>query len=230
MPGETSALFRMSHVFTPRGTHLWIEWARYGVMSVLVVHHVAGEAPCAIATALESAGLRTRLCRVWEGDPLPESPHWVEALVVRGGPMSAYSDNGFPTRDAELALLRAALTTDVPVLGVCLGAPLLAVAAGGVARHGSGAQIGWGEISLSPSADEDPLFADLPKQLKVLTGTATPWTSGTGRHCSRRATDTPSRRSGWAAAPGALSSTSRSTALPSTPCDGVCRRGPCHSR
>ncbi|WP_327326553.1 hypothetical protein OG735_31750 [Streptomyces sp. NBC_01210] len=87
-------------------------------MSVVVVQHVPGEAPYAIATALEWAGLRTRLCRVWEGDPLPDGLSGVEALVVMGGPMSAYSDNGFPTRDAELALLRAApaaVTCQTPV-------------------------------------------------------------------------------------------------------------------
>ncbi|MFB7757888.1 gamma-glutamyl-gamma-aminobutyrate hydrolase family protein, partial [Streptomyces sp. NPDC056121] len=79
---------------------------------------------------------------VWAGDPLPESLAGVEALVVMGGPMAAYSDDGFPTRGAELTLLREALAAEVPVLGVGLGARLLAVAAGGVARTGSGSQVG----------------------------------------------------------------------------------------
>ncbi|MFJ8309572.1 MULTISPECIES: methyltransferase domain-containing protein [unclassified Streptomyces] len=137
-------------------------------MSVVVVQHEPGEGPYAIATALESAGLRMRVCRVWAGDRVPTGLIGVEALVVMGGPMSAYSDQGFPTREAELALVRAALAADVPVLGVCLGAQLLAVAAGGAARPGSGAQIGWGGISLSPPADADLLFAGLPEQLRVL--------------------------------------------------------------
>ncbi|WNI20780.1 glutamine amidotransferase-related protein [Streptomyces sp. ITFR-16] len=137
-------------------------------MSVVVVQHEPGEGPYAIATALEAAGLDVRVCRVWEGDPVPDGLVGVDALVVMGGPRSAYSDDGFPTRGAELALLRAALAADVPVLGVCLGAQLLAVAAGGTARPGSGEQIGWGGVALSASAAGDPLFAGLPGRLDVL--------------------------------------------------------------
>ncbi|MFJ2415704.1 glutamine amidotransferase-related protein [Streptomyces brevispora] len=137
-------------------------------MSVVVVQHVACEAPYAVATALTGAWLRVEVCRVWEGDPIPESLSGVEALVVMGGPMSARGDSGFPTREAELALLRAALAADVPVLGICLGAQLLAVAAGGVVRRGPEPQIGWDDIGLSPGAGSDLLFADLPERLKVL--------------------------------------------------------------
>lgn len=121
-------------------------------MAVLVVEHVPGEGPYAIGAALDAAGLRILLCRVWAGDALPESLVGIEALVVMGGPMSAHSDAGFPTCGAELALLRAALAADVPVLGVCLGAQLLAVAVGGSARTGSGLQVGWGEVRTGPPA------------------------------------------------------------------------------
>ncbi|WP_435861843.1 methyltransferase domain-containing protein [Streptomyces niveus] len=63
-------------------------------MAVLVVEHVPGEGPYAIGPALDAAGLRTRLCRVWAGDVLPESLVGIEALVVMGGPMAAHSDDG----------------------------------------------------------------------------------------------------------------------------------------
>ena len=137
-------------------------------MGVLVVQHVRGEGPYAIGAALEAAGLRMRLCRVWAGDPLPEDLTGVDALVVMGGPMAAHSDEDFPTRGSELALLRAALAAEVPVLTVCLGAQLLAVAAGGTARKGWGLQVGWGEVRTSPQADTDPLLAGAPRRLRVL--------------------------------------------------------------
>ncbi|GGJ92111.1 hypothetical protein GCM10011583_24450 [Streptomyces camponoticapitis] len=137
-------------------------------MAVLVVQHVPGEGPYAIGAALDAAGLRTRLCRVWAGDPLPESLVGVEALVVMGGPMAAHGPDGFPTRSAELALLRAALAAEVPVLGVCLGAQLLAVAAGACARAGSGFQVGWSEVRTRRAAATDPLFAGVPEGLGVL--------------------------------------------------------------
>ncbi|MEV8405343.1 methyltransferase domain-containing protein [Streptomyces niveus] len=137
-------------------------------MAVLVVEHVPGEGPYAIGPALDAAGLRTRLCRVWADDALPESLAGIEALVVMGGPMAAHSDDGLPTRGAELALLRAALAADVPVLGVCLGAQLLAVAAGGSAVKGSGLQVGWGDVRTGPPAVTDPLLAGAPERLGVL--------------------------------------------------------------
>ncbi|WP_328914887.1 MULTISPECIES: type 1 glutamine amidotransferase [unclassified Streptomyces] len=137
-------------------------------MAVLVVQHVAQEGPYGVRTALEAAGLRVEVCRVGAGDPLPPDLDGVTALVVMGGPMSAHSDDGFPTRHAELALLRAALATGVPVLGICLGAQLLAVAAGGAAVAGSGLQVGWGPVRLGPAAEKDPLFAGLPEELRVL--------------------------------------------------------------
>ncbi|WP_432165849.1 gamma-glutamyl-gamma-aminobutyrate hydrolase family protein [Streptomyces sp. bgisy031] len=105
-----------------------------------------------------TAGLRLRVCRVWAGDPLPESLARVEALVVTGGPMAAHGDAGFPARHAELDLLREALGTEVPVLGVCPGARLLAVAAGGAARTGSGSQVNRTEVRTGPAADRDPLL------------------------------------------------------------------------
>ncbi|MGW4138328.1 methyltransferase domain-containing protein [Streptomyces mirabilis] len=137
-------------------------------MAVVVVQHVAEEGPYEIGTSLGAAGLALRVCRVWAGDPLPEDLNGAEALVVLGGPMSAYSDDGFPTRTAELGLLRAALDAQVPVLGVCLGAQLLAVAAGGSARPGNGLQVGWAPVRMASAAAGDPLFAGIPERLRVL--------------------------------------------------------------
>ncbi|MFB7756649.1 hypothetical protein ACFC18_44805 [Streptomyces sp. NPDC056121] len=73
-------------------------------VGVPVVQHVRAEGSHATGEALVTAGLR--VCRVWAGDPLPESLAGVEALVVTGGPMAAHGDAGFPARRAELDLLR----------------------------------------------------------------------------------------------------------------------------
>ncbi|WP_406129726.1 gamma-glutamyl-gamma-aminobutyrate hydrolase family protein [Streptomyces canus] len=64
--------------------------------------------------------------------------------------------------------MRAALEAEVPVLAVCLGAQLLAAAAGGRSRPGSGPQIGWDEVRATSAAHADPLFAGIPEHLPVL--------------------------------------------------------------
>lgn len=137
---------------------------------MLVVQHARDEGSYVLGEALEAAGLHMRLCQVWAGDPVPETLTDVDALVVRGGPQAAYSDDGFPSRQAELDLLRKALAAEVPVLGICLGAQLLAVAAGGAARpgRGPGPQAAWAEVDLSPDAGRDPLFAGTSRRLWVL--------------------------------------------------------------
>ncbi|MGI5460249.1 methyltransferase domain-containing protein [Streptomyces sp. CA-249302] len=133
---------------------------------IQIVEHAPQEGPYALGTALEAAGLPTRVCRTWAGDPVPETADDIVALVVMGGAMAAYED--FPGRTAELALLRAALDAEVPVLGICLGAQLLAIAAGGAAKPGSGAQVGWGEVRTVEAVHADPLFTAVPERLRVL--------------------------------------------------------------
>lgn len=131
---------------------------------VLVLEHAPHAGPYAIGTAMEAAGLRLRTCRTWAGDPVPPTLDGTAALVVMGGDAAAYDD--LPGRGEELALLRAALEAEVPVLGVCLGAQLLAVAAGGTARAGTGTRIGWGKVSVAEAAD--PLLVGVPARLPVL--------------------------------------------------------------
>ncbi|MFB7933958.1 methyltransferase domain-containing protein [Streptomyces sp. NPDC056039] len=135
------------------------------VADVLILEHTPHEGPYTIGTALEAAGLKLRTCRTWAGDPVPGTLDGTAALLVMGGPAAA--DEDFPSRDAELALLRAALEAEVPVLGVCLGARLLAVAAGGTALRGPGTQVGWAPVRMSPAARKDPLLSGVPERLRV---------------------------------------------------------------
>lgn len=134
----------------------------------VILQHVEPEGPFEIASALGRAGLDVHVVRVDRGEAVPRDTSDLAALVVMGGPMSATSDEGFPTRPAELALLRAALDAAVPVLGVCLGAQLLAAAAGGRVVPGTGLEIGWAPVELTAAAASDPLFAGLPATLTVL--------------------------------------------------------------
>ena len=125
----------------------------------LVVQHLDVEGPYEIGAALERHGVD-----VVRGGP--ESLDGFDALVVMGGPMAAHCDDGFPSRHAELALLRTALERQVPVLGVCLGAQLLAEAAGGRALPGpAGPEIGWLPVEV---VAEDRLFAGLPSTFTPL--------------------------------------------------------------
>ncbi len=134
----------------------------------MVIQHLAPEGPARIAAALARAGVDIEIVRVDLGHPVPGELDHAAGLVVMGGPMSARSDDGFPTRRAELALLGRAVDAGIPVLGVCLGAQLLAGAAGGSVRAGHGPEIGWGRVDLTAAAGDDPLFAGLSHEIDVL--------------------------------------------------------------
>jgi len=137
--------------------------------SCLVIQHLEPERPYAIADALAGAGVFADLRVLSTGGRLPANLDGYNAVVVMGGPMSATSDEGFPTRGHETELLAQAVDRELPALGVCLGAQLLAVAAGGkVYRGDAGPEIGWAPVFFSREAAEDPLFAELPPQLTVL--------------------------------------------------------------
>jgi GMP synthase-like glutamine amidotransferase len=135
---------------------------------VAVVEHAEAEGPVRIGEILEERGHRLRRVRADRGEAVPESTAELDGLVVMGGVQDAFSDEGFPSRRAELALLADAVARGTPTLGVCLGAQLLADAAGGAATPGAGAEIGWLPIDLTPDADDDPLLAGLPSPLTVL--------------------------------------------------------------
>ena len=135
----------------------------------VIVQHLEPEGPYAIGDALEARGIVVDLRRVHAGDQVPGDAEGLAGLVVMGGPMSAASDADFPTRRAEIGLLGDAVARGVPTLGVCLGAQLLAAAAGGTVRVGEvGPEIGWGPVDLVGPASADPLLAGTSDRLTVL--------------------------------------------------------------
>ncbi len=137
------------------------------VPDVLVVQHLEPEAPYAIERACQRAGLTTAVWRTDLDATVPDLDG-MQGLVLMGGPMSAMSDDGYPTRHAELDLVRRALDADLPVLGVCLGAQVLAVAGGGRVYRGHGPEIGWEPIAITDAAGDDDLFAAVQAPLTVL--------------------------------------------------------------
>lgn len=136
--------------------------------TALVLQHLEPEGPARIGDALAAAGVDVVVVRTDRGEAVPDDVAGIDGLVVMGGPMSARSDDGFPSRRAELALLRAAVAAGTPTLGVCLGSQLLAAAGGGTVEPGTGLEVGWGPVTLADAATDDPLLAGLGPELPVL--------------------------------------------------------------
>ncbi|WP_028663033.1 type 1 glutamine amidotransferase [Saccharomonospora halophila] len=102
-------------------------------------------------------------------DDLPENLENWDGLLVLGGTMRAGDAPGHPWLSSVRGLLSAAVAGDVPTLGICLGAQLLAVTAGGrVGADPRGPDVGPALVSKKDAAWVDPLFSDLPLMQDVL--------------------------------------------------------------
>jgi GMP synthase-like glutamine amidotransferase len=127
----------------------------------LVVQHVAIEGVGRFAEWMPTHGLDLRVVRPYDGEALPDAVT-DDALIVMGGPMGAYDDADVPWLAATKRLLTDAVARNIPALGVCLGAQLLAVAAGGVVERGAaGPELGLDSVRIT---QPDALFdlGDIP--------------------------------------------------------------------
>ena len=133
----------------------------------LIVTHLEDRHTGLTRESLERAG-----CQVSEWNPLDDAPApplaELSGIVSLGGRESATAVDRHPFLAAEVELMRAALADGVPILGMCLGAQLLAVAAGGRVSTMERMYVGWPELTMLEAAREDPLFGGLESGLPVL--------------------------------------------------------------
>lgn len=112
---------------------------------------------------LAATGLDIDLRALDAADTLPDDLSGHDGVVVLGGGMGALDDHEVPFLPAVRALLRNAVSAEIPTLGVCLGHQLLAVALGGqIRRNLDGPEIGAQLIAKRGVASNDPLFGPLP--------------------------------------------------------------------
>lgn len=126
---------------------------------ILVFQHVAVEPLGSLLPLLRSYGLRIRYVnfeREPDADPKIDG---YDGLIVLGGPMSARDDVGHPHLAREVASIDAALDRGTPVLGICLGAQLLARALGAPVRRAEVQEIGWHDVLPTEAGRVDPVFS-----------------------------------------------------------------------
>ena len=131
--------------------------------TVFVLQHAACESLGVMEEALDASGLSIRGFRVQDGDPVPQEVGAAAGLVVLGGSMGVHNQEPYPFLGQELRLIRQALRREVPILGVCLGAQLLASALGGAVGRNVRQEIGWHPVFLTAEAAQDALWRGLPE-------------------------------------------------------------------
>jgi GMP synthase (glutamine-hydrolysing) len=122
-----------------------------------IIHHVAFEDLGTLAIALEQhnyaiTNIEAGVDKLSALDPLV-----ADLVVVLGGPIGAYEKGAYPFLVDELKLLERRLVEDLPTLGICLGAQLMAGALGAKVYPGHRQEIGWSTIALSEVGKHSPL-------------------------------------------------------------------------
>ena len=125
---------------------------------ILVFQHVASEPLGHLDALLRSAGVRIRYVNFGREPHAEPDVRRYDGLVVLGGPMNVDQADRLPHLRHEMEAIRAAVDGGRPVLGICLGAQLLAAAMGGVVHPNEVPEIGWYRLHTRPGAHEDRLF------------------------------------------------------------------------
>lgn len=134
-------------------------------MHIRVIQHVEFEQPGLIAEWAAERGHSLSVTRAWVDAFPPPAPH--DLLVVLGGPMGAADDDVLPWLRPEKRFIAETIAAGGPILGVCLGAQIIATVIGGSVRRNRETEIGWYPVMPTPEARSSALFGDWPAEVVV---------------------------------------------------------------
>lgn len=134
---------------------------------VLVIKHIGIEGPGTIERFFKKRNLGFRVIELGSAEELPADLSSVTAVLVLGGPMNVYEEDRHPFLKAENLFLKEILKKEIPLLGICLGAQLIAKACGAKVTKAPVKEIGWSKVSLTKEGRNDALFEGLDDELDV---------------------------------------------------------------
>lgn len=134
---------------------------------LLVLQHVAHELLGTLNPLLKRAGFRIRYINFARHPDAEPSLEGYDGLVILGGPMSANDSNRLPHLTTEMRLIEQALKLNRPVLGICLGAQLIAKTLGAAVYPNPEKEIGWYGVSPTEDAQRDPLLSAFKETEKI---------------------------------------------------------------
>jgi len=119
-------------------------------MNVHILQHVSFEGIGSINKWLTQRNANVSYTRFYESTDLPALPE-INLIIIMGGPMSVHDELEFPWLVKEKKFLREAISAGIPMLGICLGAQLIASALGAEVYKCTQKEIGWFDIAKVPN-------------------------------------------------------------------------------
>ncbi|MEK6545488.1 MAG: type 1 glutamine amidotransferase [Nitrospinota bacterium] len=138
---------------------------------VLVLKHISIEGGGTIEDYLKSNGWKIDIRELQDGDSVPSKIDY-DGVVILGGPMNVYEEDKYPFLKDEDRLIKELIKKEIPTLGICLGAQLIAKAAGAkvtknIVRQIHQKEIGWYKINLTDAGKKDPVFKGIGESFDV---------------------------------------------------------------
>ncbi|MEO1236588.1 MAG: type 1 glutamine amidotransferase [Planctomycetota bacterium] len=131
-------------------------------MAIVVFEHHPLETAGRLGHFLNQDGHRLRVVELHSGDAVPPDLDDVDGVISMGGPMDTDQADDYAWMNPELEYLKAAHEANLPTVGVCLGAQLIAVALGGEVGRMEQAEIGLGPVKSSFFGSTDPIHLGFP--------------------------------------------------------------------
>ena len=139
-----------------------------GLRRAVVIRHVAFEDLGSFAAPLAELGYRIEYVEAGVDDIAGAAADEGDLLIVLGGPIGAGDNGQYPFLTDETRVIERRLAADLPTLGVCLGAQLMARALGARVYGAGRKEIGWGPLALNSAGAASPLAQLAPRHTRVL--------------------------------------------------------------
>lgn len=136
-------------------------------MRILAVEHHDAPSLGVVGETLDKEGVETDVIWGEDGDPIPKGVSGYDGMVILGGAMNALDDNRCPYFPELVSLIRTFTEQDRPVMGICLGAQLIARAFDARAHLGGPFEFGFHPIDLTSDGADDPVMGHMSNTLNL---------------------------------------------------------------
>lgn len=129
-------------------------------MNVLIIKNIASEGPGTIEDYLRAIKAPYKIIDLWDNKKAPDLSDFSH-LVVMGGPMAVYEMEKYAFLKEEALLIEKAIKSNLHVLGICLGAQMIAHVLGAKVYPGMTREIGWYQVKLTEEGLKDQVMSQL---------------------------------------------------------------------
>lgn len=130
-------------------------------MSILVFQHESNEPAAILGDVLQRQGHRLRTVKLFAGESIPTDLDDVDGIVTMGGSANVDEVAKHSWMQPEMDLIKTAREAGLPVVGICLGAQLIAAAMGGKVEKMETPEVGWETLNVAFPGTTDPVFSGI---------------------------------------------------------------------